>query len=109
MEKIRIKKEDEKELTFHPQTNLKHDKDKHKRKSARKQSIDEVKARKCQNCLGASVVKQTQDMAVGEESAAELLEKDLRLVDDENESDEINGSFLEPGETLSALAASQPQ
>ena len=109
MEKIRIKKEDDKELTFHPQTNLKHDKDKEKRKSARKQSIDEVKARKCQNCLGASVVKQTQDMAVGEESAAELLEKDLRLVDDENESDEINGSFLEPGETLSALAASQPQ
>ena len=105
METIRIKKEDEKELTFHPQTNIKHDKDKIKRKSARKRSIEKEKARKCQNCL----VKQTQDMAVGKESAAELLVKDLRLVEDGNNDAEISAPLLEPGDTFSALAASQPQ
>ena len=95
METIRIKKEDEKELTFHPQTNIKHDKDKDKRKSARKRPVEKEKARKCQNCL--ELVKQTQDVAVGKESAAELLKKDLRLVEDGDDDAEINGPLLEPG------------
>ena len=101
METIRIKKEDEKELTFHPQTNIKHGKDKGKRKSARKRSVEKEKARKCQNCLEAE--------AVDKESAAELLKKDLRIVEDGDDNAEVNGSLFEPGETFSALAASQPQ
>ena len=96
METIRIKKEDEKELTFHPQTNIKHDKDEKKRRSARKRSIEKEKERKCQNCLEA-IVKQTQDMADGKESAEELLKKDLRLVEDGDDDAEINGPLLEPG------------
>lgn len=109
MEKIRIKKEDEKDLTFHPHTNIKHGKDKVKRKSDQKKISEREKVRKCQNCLEAAIVKQMQDKAAGEESAAELLEKDLLLVEDENKDGEINGLFLDPGDTFSALAASQPQ
>ena len=109
MEKLRIKKEDEKELTFHPHTNIKHDeKEVAKRKSARKQSIEKNKARKCLNCLQESLVKQTQNVTIDEESASDILEKDLRL-EEESEDSELNGPLLEPGDTFAALAASQPQ
>lgn len=77
IERIRIKKEDEKELTFHPQTNIKHGKGKTapSKKTSPERSGEKKKAQ-CQNCLEASLGKQGKGAM---ESAAELLEKDLTL------------------------------
>ena len=105
IERIRIKKEDEKELTFHPQTNVKHG----KRKTAPSKTTSpkrsgEKKKAQCQNCLEASLGKQGKGAV---ESAAELLEKDLRF-EEENEDEDINGPLLEAGGTYATLAA-QPQ
>ena len=109
LEKVRIKKEVEKDLTFQPQTNIKHDDRKKKRMSKKKGSDKKETARQCQTCLERSIVKQTKEVVVGEESAAALLEKDLRLDDEEHEDEEINGPLLEPGDTFAALAAARPQ
>lgn len=99
IEKIRIKKEDEKELTFHPQTNIKHGKGRTttNKKTSPKRS-GEKKKTQCQNCLEASL-----------ESAAELLENDLRI-EEENDNEGINGPLLEAGDKFThATLAAQPQ
>ena len=96
IERIQIKKEDEKKLTFHPQTNVKHGKGKTapSKKTSPKRSGEKKKAQ-CQYCLEASLGKQGKGAV---ESAAELLEKDLRF-EEENEDEDINGPLLEAGGT----------
>ena len=99
IEKIRIKKEDEKELTFHPRINIKHGKGRTttKKKTSPKRSGDKKKSQ-CQKCLEGSL-----------ESATELLEKDLRI-EEEIEDQDISGPLLEAGDTyMYATLAAQPQ
>jgi len=97
--KMIIKKEDEKELTFHPRINIKHGKGRTttKKKTSPKRSGDKKKSQ-CQKCLEGSL-----------ESATELLEKDLRI-EEENEDQDISGPLLEAGDTyMYATLAAQPQ